>query len=103
MNTIRIAFIVSVVLTMATAWSHAAGLPSNLTQKGERIYEVKDGVIQYNKPSFTFKGDRLYEMQPGTTIIRYDKPSYTIKGDRMYEMEPGTTSIRYDKPSYEMK
>lgn len=103
MKTIKIDFIVGVVLTITTAWSHAAELPSNLTQKGERIYEVRDGVIQYNKPSFTFKGDRLYEMQPGTNTIRYDKPSYTIKGDRMYEMEPGTNTIRYDKPSYEMK
>jgi len=102
MKTIRTAF-VGVVVTMATGWSNAAGLPSNLTQKGERIYEVKDGVIQYSKPSFKFQGERLYEMQPGTNTIRYDKPSYTIKGDRMYEMEPGTNTIRYDKPSYEMK
>ena len=102
MKTIRIAF-VGVVFTMATGWSHAAGLPSNLTQKGERIYEVKDGVIQYNKPSFKFQGERLYEMQPGTNTIRYDKPSFINKDGRIYEMEPGTNMIRYDKPSYEMK
>jgi len=102
MKIVRIAFI-GVVLTMAAASGYAAGLPSNLTQKGERIYEVKDGVIQYHKPSFTFKGDRLYEMEPGTNNVRYNRPSYKMENGRLYEMEPGTNNIRYNKPSYEMK
>jgi len=102
MNIFEIVFI-SVVLTMATSWSNAAGLPSNLTRKNERIYEVKDGVIQYHKPSFTFKGDRLYEMEPGTNNVRYNKPSYKMENGRIYEMEPGTNNIRYNKPSYEIK
>ena len=102
MNILKIAFI-SVVLAMAAPWSNAAELPSNLTQKGERIYEVKDGVIQYHKPSFTFKGDRLYEMEPGTNNVRYNRPSYKMENGRLYEMEPGTNNIRYNKPSYEIK
>ena len=102
MNIFKIVFI-SVVLAIATPWGNASELPSNLTQEGERIYEVKDGVIQYQKPSFTFKGDRLYEMEPGTNNVRYNKPSYKMENGRLYEMEPGTNNIRYNKPSYEIK
>ena len=93
----------SVVLTLAASWSSADSLPGNVTQEGERIYEVKDGVIQYHKPSFTFKGDRLYEMEPGTNNVRYNRPSYKMENGRIYEMEPGTNNIRYNKPSYEIK
>lgn len=94
---------ISAVLAMATSWSNAESLPGNVTQEGKRIYEVKDGVIQYHKPSFTFKGDRLYEMETGTNNVRYNKPTYKTENGRLYEMEPGTNNIRYDKPSYVIK
>lgn len=68
-----------------------------------RNYQVVDGVVRYDLPSYKQDGDKIYEMQPGTTNVRYDKPYLKLEGNRAYQVDPGTTTPRYDKPSFIIK